>query len=136
MKSESGCVITVATLGPGEFFGEVSLLTCESRSASVAAQIETEVVVVDKPDFAVRRGWMGVEPTAARSARPASDFEDRGSHRATTTPVPAIILAIGGMVNWSTGQLGNWLIGCFAWLPVDQSLITNPQSPLSVLQIA
>lgn len=32
------------------------------------------------------REWMGVEPTAARSARPASDFEDRGSHRATTTP--------------------------------------------------
>jgi hypothetical protein len=30
---------------------------------------------------------MGVEPTAARSARPASGFEDRGSHRATTTPV-------------------------------------------------
>ena len=32
---------------------------------------------------------MGVEPTAARSARPASGFEDRGSHRATTTPVRA-----------------------------------------------
>src|SRR3972149_5754869 len=30
---------------------------------------------------------MGVEPTAARSARPADGFEDRGSHRATTTPV-------------------------------------------------
>ena len=30
---------------------------------------------------------MGVEPTAARSARPASGFEDRGGHRATTTPV-------------------------------------------------
>ena len=30
---------------------------------------------------------MGVEPTAARSARPATDFEDRGIHRDTTTPV-------------------------------------------------
>ncbi len=29
---------------------------------------------------------MGVEPTAARSARPANDFEDRGSHRTTTIP--------------------------------------------------
>ena len=29
---------------------------------------------------------MGVEPTAARSARPATDFEDRGIHRDTTTP--------------------------------------------------
>ena len=32
------------------------------------------------------REWMGVEPTAARSARPATDFEDRGAHRDTTTP--------------------------------------------------
>lgn len=60
---------------------------------------------------AIRRGWMGVEPTAARSARPASDFEDRGSHRATTTPTHAIILAIGQLGNWSIGQLVNWLIG-------------------------
>jgi hypothetical protein len=60
---------------------------------------------------AIRRGWMGVEPTAARSARPASDFEDRGSHRATTTPTHAIILAIRGLVNRATGQSGNWLIG-------------------------
>lgn len=29
---------------------------------------------------------MGVEPTAARSARPATDFEDRGAHRDPTTP--------------------------------------------------
>ena len=30
---------------------------------------------------------MGVEPTAARSARPATGFEDRGIHRDTTTPL-------------------------------------------------
>jgi hypothetical protein len=29
---------------------------------------------------------MGVEPTAARSVRPATDFEDRGAHRDPTTP--------------------------------------------------
>jgi hypothetical protein len=33
------------------------------------------------------REWMGVEPTAARSARPATNFEDWGNHRATTTPI-------------------------------------------------
>lgn len=33
------------------------------------------------------REWMGVEPTAARSARPATDFEDQGAHRDTTTPI-------------------------------------------------
>jgi hypothetical protein len=29
---------------------------------------------------------MGVEPTAARSARPATGFEDQGTHQDTTTP--------------------------------------------------
>ena len=29
---------------------------------------------------------MGVEPTAARSARPATGFEDQGTHQGTTTP--------------------------------------------------
>ncbi len=32
---------------------------------------------------------MGVEPTAARSARPATGFEDRGAHRDPATPVVA-----------------------------------------------
>ena len=52
VKSEGGQVTTVATLGPDEFFGEMSLLTGEPRSASVIAQTETEVIVVDKADFA------------------------------------------------------------------------------------
>lgn len=29
---------------------------------------------------------MGVEPTAACSAQPATDVEDQGAHRDTTTP--------------------------------------------------
>ena len=33
---------------------------------------------------------MGVEPTAARSARPATDFEDQGTHQGTTTPENSI----------------------------------------------
>jgi len=39
------------TMGPEEFFGEMSLLTGEPRSASVIAETETEVVVVDKAAF-------------------------------------------------------------------------------------
>lgn len=34
-----------------------------------------------------RREWMGVEPTAACSAQPATNFEDWGTHRGTTTPI-------------------------------------------------
>ena len=37
-------------------------------------------------DLGERREWMGVEPTAARCARPANGFEDRSIHRDTTTP--------------------------------------------------
>jgi CRP-like cAMP-binding protein len=36
----------IATLGPGEFFGEMSLLTGDVRAASVYAETETELLVV------------------------------------------------------------------------------------------
>ncbi len=52
VRNEQGQVRTVATLGQADFFGEMSLLTGEPRTASVIAQTETEVVVVDKMDFA------------------------------------------------------------------------------------
>lgn len=52
VRSESGQVSAVATLGEDEFFGEMSLLTGEPRSASVVAETEVVVVVVDKPDLA------------------------------------------------------------------------------------
>lgn len=41
----------LARLGPGSFFGEMSLLTGEPRSASVLALDEVEVVVVEKAAF-------------------------------------------------------------------------------------
>ncbi len=44
--------MTVATMGAGDFFGEMSLLTGEPRTASVVAETETEAVVVDKAAFA------------------------------------------------------------------------------------
>ncbi len=33
---------------------------------------------------------MGVEPTAACSAQPATSFEDWGAHRDTTTPINSL----------------------------------------------
>lgn len=50
VQSDAGQSTTVATHGSGNFFGEMSLLTGEPRSASVIAQADTEVVVVDKAD--------------------------------------------------------------------------------------
>lgn len=48
VRREDGSVMTVAHRGEDEFFGEMSLLTGERRSASVIAETETEVVIVDK----------------------------------------------------------------------------------------
>lgn len=42
----------VAMLGTGDFFGEMSLLTGEPRSASVIAESDTEVIRIAKEDFA------------------------------------------------------------------------------------
>lgn len=50
---ENGQSTTVAFRGPNEFFGEMSLLTGEKRSADVIAETEMEVVVVDKVALAV-----------------------------------------------------------------------------------
>lgn len=49
---EGGRTTTIANMGKGEFFGEMSLLTGEPRTASIVAQEETEVVVVNKDAFA------------------------------------------------------------------------------------
>jgi CRP/FNR family transcriptional regulator, cyclic AMP receptor protein len=41
----------IRTMGPGETFGELSLLDSEPRSATVTAVEETTVVMLDKPQF-------------------------------------------------------------------------------------
>ncbi len=48
---DDGRVITVAHLNTGDFFGEKSLLTGESRSASVVAETDLEVVEVEKTNI-------------------------------------------------------------------------------------
>ena len=41
----------LSELGPGEFFGDMSLLDGEPRSANVTALEETEALVIRRPDF-------------------------------------------------------------------------------------
>jgi putative ABC transport system ATP-binding protein len=41
----------VARLGPGDFFGEVSLITGEPRNATVVAQKPVDAYVLGKTDF-------------------------------------------------------------------------------------
>lgn len=47
-----GGMVEVTRLGPGEFFGEMSLMTGERRRATVQAAAETELLVVDKDALA------------------------------------------------------------------------------------
>jgi small-conductance mechanosensitive channel/CRP-like cAMP-binding protein len=49
---DSRATTTVNYLGPGEFFGELALLTGEPRGATVVAEIDTEALVVTQADLA------------------------------------------------------------------------------------
>ncbi|MCM2315444.1 MAG: Crp/Fnr family transcriptional regulator [Thermoanaerobaculia bacterium] len=51
MTSPEGKEIILSTLGPGEFFGEMSLLDDEPRSASVIATEKLEVLTIWQSDF-------------------------------------------------------------------------------------
>ncbi len=52
VTTQEGITSTVARLGRGSYFGEMSLLTGEPRSASVYADTETEVILVEKAGLA------------------------------------------------------------------------------------
>ena len=43
----------VATLGPGNFFGEMSLLTGATRTASIHVMDDAELIVIDKESFGI-----------------------------------------------------------------------------------
>ncbi len=47
----SGETAIVATLGPGTFFGEMSLLTGAARAASIQVKEDAEFIVIDKESF-------------------------------------------------------------------------------------
>ncbi|WP_420627612.1 cyclic nucleotide-binding domain-containing protein [Candidatus Leptofilum sp.] len=51
VQSEDGRSVFTNNLHAGDFFGEMSLLTGEARSASIRAEEETEVIIIDKEAF-------------------------------------------------------------------------------------
>jgi uncharacterized membrane protein len=48
---ESGKEVVLATLGPGQFFGEISLLDGGPRTATVRASENSELLSLSRPDF-------------------------------------------------------------------------------------
>jgi CRP-like cAMP-binding protein len=51
VSSSGGKELILATLGPGQFFGEMALLDDEPRSASVVAQLPTTAYRIRRQDF-------------------------------------------------------------------------------------
>ena len=62
-KAEGDGVV-VATLGPGNFFGEMSLLTGAARTATIRVKEDAEFVVIDRESF---RGTLANNPSIAES---------------------------------------------------------------------
>lgn len=52
VRSTDGRSVYANQLNTGDFFGEMSLLTGEARSASIRANEETDVIIIDKEAFA------------------------------------------------------------------------------------
>jgi len=51
VEKSTGERAVVATLGPGNFFGEMSLLTGAARTASILVKEDAEFIVIDKESF-------------------------------------------------------------------------------------
>lgn len=80
----SGASVEVARLGPGDFFGEVALLTEERRAATVSAATETEVVVIARDVMAkvmARRPELAEEVSRVLNERRRELTQVLGSQR-------------------------------------------------------
>jgi small-conductance mechanosensitive channel/CRP-like cAMP-binding protein len=82
--------VEVAILGRGDYFGEMSLMTGEARSATVAALEDTELYVVDKASFEriIKTHTELVEQIATRLSerRRALSEQDSRTDLATVAP--------------------------------------------------
>ncbi len=108
VRDQAGSVMTVAHRGPGDFFGEMSLLTGERRTASVIAEGETEVVIVDKDALAhVLSG--DLESLEALSHIVAQRFQELAAKMAEAEerrPVEALVVEEASLLARIQGFLG------------------------------
>ena len=84
VNGPDGRTVTVAHLASGAFFGEMSLLTGEPRSGTVAAETDVQVLRVTKQDFASL-----LQANADLAGKLAAVLEKRieGRRTAMTAPI-------------------------------------------------
>jgi CRP-like cAMP-binding protein len=78
----------VATLGPGDFFGELALLDAGPRNATVTAQTDVRVLVVSRQEFA---GLLEEDPIVAVRMLPAIGARLRQGARAQPAQQPPVV---------------------------------------------
>ena len=86
-----GSTAEVATLGPGEVFGEMSLLTGEPRSATCTARTEVTCYVIERAAFQpvlAERPQVAEHLSATLAARQAELDAQRDGLSAVTRPAP------------------------------------------------
>lgn len=79
LPSPQGADLTLAVLGPGDFFGDMALLDGGPRSASAAAVEDTDTIALDRADFTALlrsrpEAAMAVLAAVARRLRDADEM--------------------------------------------------------------
>jgi CRP/FNR family transcriptional regulator, cyclic AMP receptor protein len=77
----------VATLGPGDFFGELALLDAGPRNATVTAQTDVQVLVVSRQEF---MGLLEEDPMVAVRMLPAIGARMRAGAQAAQEQPPVV----------------------------------------------
>jgi hypothetical protein len=103
MISPEGKEIILAMIGPGEFFGEMSLLDDEPRSATVIAMEPLELVTIWRADFLTIL---------------ADNFSITNNPGATTYPIASFSWLILKKAQ-ADATKGRALVYLFDWLTTD-----------------
>ena len=104
---ETGDTRVLRTLGPGETFGEVGLLTGAARGATVRAQVETQLFEIDKSTFDRLLADSVDAPAFAPTIQSYAELRELPPFRTLTTEQLATLLEHG---SWSAIAPGDVLI--------------------------
>ena len=85
-EGPTGAPIILATLGPGEYFGELSIFDSETRSANVVAVEDTELLTLGRVDL-VR--IVSRNPELALALLKSLSVRLRAANERLTSPPPA-----------------------------------------------